>query len=112
MKYPKNKRQVRKFLGGIHFYRKFFNNRSHIFEPLTYLTGNVTFKWTNTHHDSFEKIKSVIAQETMLCYPNYDLPFLIFTDVSDKKLCVHAAWLGEDSKKNICNSEEVLEKNI
>ena len=48
MKESKNKRQVRRFVGGVIFCRKMWRNRSYVLAPLTALTGNATFMWSGT----------------------------------------------------------------
>ena len=90
MKEPKNKRQVRKFLGGINFYRKMWKSRSHLLAPLADLTGNVPFKWGDKHQQAFDATKAALSKETMLYYLNYNAPFLIFPDALDKQLGGHA----------------------
>ena len=54
----------------------------------------------------FIKIKLVIAQETMLYYPNYEFQFLMFPDASDKQLGAYAAQLGNNTNVDLHNAEE------
>ena len=88
MKEPKNKRQVRRFLGGTNFYRKTWQNRSHVLAPSTALSGNATFLWNETHQKAFDDAKAIISKETMLHCPNYELPLLMFAGTSDAQLGV------------------------
>ena len=44
MKPPKNKKQVRQFLGGVNFYRKTWEHQSHLLTPLSDLTKDVPFE--------------------------------------------------------------------
>ena len=44
MKPLKNKRQVKRFIGGVNFYRKMWWNCSHLLIPLTKLTGDTPFE--------------------------------------------------------------------
>jgi len=44
IKRPKNKKQIRQFLGSINFYQKMWECRSHLLALLTKLTGDVPFK--------------------------------------------------------------------
>ena len=49
IKEPKNKLQVRKFLGGVNFCRKMWKHRSYTIAPLTDLAVNEPFKWKDVH---------------------------------------------------------------
>jgi len=45
---PKNKKQLRRFIGMINYYRDMWIRRSEILAPLTRLTSaNAKFKWTD-----------------------------------------------------------------
>ena len=69
---------------------------SHLLIPLTDLVGEcgqtkthlksgterVKWYWNDSHQESFDAIKKVIARDVMLAYPNFDLAFEIYTDAS------------------------------
>lgn len=42
---PRNKKQLRSFLGGVNFYKLMFPRSSHTLRPLTALTGDKPFVW-------------------------------------------------------------------
>ncbi len=84
---PKTRKQVRSFIGMINYYRDMWPKRSHLLAPLTILTSkNVKFKWTDEHQKAFDEIKTVIAQETLLTYPDFSKPFHLHTDSSKVQL--------------------------
>ena len=84
---PKTRKQVRSFIGMINYYRDMWPKRSHLLAPLTNLTSkNVKFKWTEEHQKAFDEIRTVIAQETMLVYPDFNKPFHVRTDASKIQL--------------------------
>ena len=61
----------------VNYYRDMWPKRSHLLAPLTSLTSkNVKFKWTEEHQKAFDAVKAVIAQETMLTYPDFSKPFI------------------------------------
>ena len=83
---PTNIRELRKFLGMVNYYRYMWPSRSHILEPLTNLTGKTKFVWTETCTQAFEKMKSIIATDCLLIYPDHNEKFIIETDASDYQL--------------------------
>ena len=81
---PVNPKQVRAFLGLVGCYRKFMKNFAKIAKPLTMLTRmDVKFKWKETHHDAFMKLKEAIIQAPILRYPDMTKPYIVYTDASD-----------------------------
>ena len=84
---PKTRKDVRRFIGMINFYRDMWRKRSELLAPLTRLTSkDVKFAWTEVEQKAFEGIKRVLARETLMAYPQFDLPFVIHTDASDTQL--------------------------
>ena len=87
VKPPKNEKQVRQFFGGINYYRRMLRKRAHYLAPLTELTKKgVKFNWTEECQTSFEKLKSTLAEATMLRFLDFCRPFHVRTDASDYQL--------------------------
>jgi hypothetical protein len=86
MQPPENTKQTRSFIGAVSFYRDMFPRRSPLLAPLTNLTGKGTFRWTTEHQKAFQIMKTLIAQDCILCYPDHNKPFNIYTDASDYQL--------------------------
>ena len=81
---PKNVAQVRSFNGMAQFYKRFIKGFAHIMKPLfELLKQGKTFKWTTDCQRSFDKVKNAICTEAILRFPDYNKPFIIFTDSSD-----------------------------
>ena len=84
----------------VQYYRDVWEKRSHMIAPLTDLVGecgvtkatrkNKTKKkpwyWDSSHQEAFDAIKQQLAREGMLAYPDYSLPFDIYTDASSRQL--------------------------
>ena len=79
---PTNKREVQSFLGFCNFYRCFVKGFMLIAKPLTRLTGNDTFLWTDTHTRAFEGLRDTLMMAPTLRIPNPNAPFHLETDVS------------------------------
>ena len=70
---PKNIIQVRSILVLVNYYRDMWYRRSHLLQPLTALPSTkVNFKWTDVEQQAFDKIKQIVARETLLIYPDFN----------------------------------------
>ena len=77
-------KQVRAFSGLVGFYQKFIKNFAKIAKPLTLLTRQeVKFDWTPVHHATFLTQKGAITQAPILCYPDPNWKYIVYTDASD-----------------------------
>ena len=75
---PINIKQVRAFVGLVNYYRYIW---SHLLQPLTALTSTkIKFKWTDVEQKAFNKIKRIVARDTLLIYPYFNEHFDIHTD--------------------------------
>ena len=80
---PKTRKELRRFLGMVSFYRSFCPNLSEILAPLTDMTSpNVTLDWTDECQLAFEKAKSILGSKPVLSIPQFDKPFKLRTDAS------------------------------
>ena len=66
-----------------------YGNQKQVLAPLMHLTSaNVKFEWTNVEQMAFNKIKQIVGCETLLSYPDFNLPFEIHTNASHTQLGV------------------------
>ena len=89
MKPPTNLTELRTFLGLVMYYRDMWPCHSHILAPLTDLLKTPklkTFIWTLEHQTAFTCMKALVALDSLLVYPDHNLPFDIETDASDFQL--------------------------
>ena len=88
MKQPKTQIDVRRFVGLVNFYRDLYPKHAKILAPLTNLCRHKTkFVWSDIHEQAFQHMKQLMAQDTMITYPQFEKPFLIHTDASNKQTC-------------------------
>ena len=84
MQPPTTPKQVQAFLRSFEYYRKFIKGLAKIAKPLTLLIRQqVKFEWTPVHHTAFLHLKEAIVQAPILCYPNPDKKYIVYTDASD-----------------------------
>ena len=86
MKPPSNVKELRSFLGAVTYYRNMWPRRSHLLSPLSDLTGKTTSHWTNECQHAFDTMKSILATDVILSYPDHNQPFEIFSDASDYQM--------------------------
>ena len=80
---PRNKKELRSFLGLCTFYRKFVKDFATIAAPLHWLTkDNVEFSWDEKCTAAFKHLKHVLTHSPVLAYPNPDAEFILDTDAS------------------------------
>jgi predicted CoA-binding protein len=85
MQCPRTLKDVRCFVGIVNFYRDLYPKRAETLAPLTDLCGQKTkFIWTDTQESAFQKMKEILAQDVMLTYPEFDQPFINYTDASER----------------------------
>ena len=93
---PTNRKQLRRFLGMINYYRDMWMRRSEVLAPLTELTSEKKpFKWTEACDKAFQTMKKILSKEVLLTYPDFNKPFDIHTDASDVQM---GAVISQDNK--------------
>jgi len=84
---PKNKSELRSFIGMVNYYRDAWIRRSDVLAPLAQLCGkNSKWEWTDVHQHAFDTMKKILARDVLLAYPDFSKKFEIFTDASDRQL--------------------------
>ncbi|XP_068207459.1 uncharacterized protein [Palaemon carinicauda] len=81
---PRSRREVRKFLGMVGYYRRFCKNFSEVVAPLTDLTSSKRkFVWTPVCEEAFRRAKDFLTSSPVLKAPDFGSPFAVEVDASD-----------------------------
>ena len=97
---PTNVKELRRFLGMVQYYCDLWAKRSEMLAPLTDLVGEcgqtkvtrakgtkkVPWHWDEVHQKAFDAVKTTIAKDVVLAYPNYNKVFEVYTDASSTQL--------------------------
>ncbi len=84
---PRNRKELRRIVGLVNYYRYMWRHRSHLLAPLTsMLSTTKKFIWTPECQAAFDSLKNAITKEVMLTFPDYSKPFHLFTDACDYQL--------------------------
>lgn len=80
---PRNRKNIRQFLGKINFYHKFICNAASTLEIFhNLLRKDVPFNWTPECQKSFEEVKEYLTSSPILAIFDRDKPIRIYTDAS------------------------------
>ena len=80
---PTNLTELRSALGLFSYYRKFIKDFSRIAKPmLILLKKDEPFNWTEKQQQAFDRLKEMLVKAPILTYPDFDQPFVIYTDAS------------------------------
>ncbi|MFM8622678.1 MAG: pol polyprotein, partial [Holophagaceae bacterium] len=87
MEEPKNRRELRAFIGLVNYYRDMWRRRSHVLAPLTALCSETKkFVWGPEQRQAFLEAKKILSKEAILAFPDFSKKFEIYTDASKYQL--------------------------
>ena len=99
---PTNLTQLRAALGLFSYYRKFIKDFSRIAKPmLTLLKKDAPFSWTEKQQNAFDRLKEMLVKAPILGYPDFEKPFIIYTDASGIGLGAVLSQVKEDGKEHV-----------
>ncbi len=94
---PKTKRELRRFLGMVGYYRAFCKNFASVVSPLTdLLSSSKTFIWSPACENAFEAAKDLLCFAPVLAAPEFTRPFKLEVDAS--AVGAGAVLLQEDDR--------------
>ena len=82
-----NTKQLHSFLGMCAFFQKFIPKFSEKYACLfQMLMKNMPFVWTQECNECFHYIKSELCSDKLLLFPDFNKPFILQTDASEKAI--------------------------
>ena len=86
---PKNLKELRSRLSLFSFYRQYIKGFSNITKPMYELTQMengkyVPFVWNDKRQKAFEDIKKRMTMAPIVAHPNFEKPFILYTDALGK----------------------------
>ncbi|KAE8297832.1 Retrovirus-related Pol polyprotein from transposon 17.6 Protease [Larimichthys crocea] len=81
---PTNLKALQRFLGMAGWYHRFVPNFSQIAEPLNALNKKgAKFRWSPECQTAFITLKNHLVKPPVLAHPNFNAPFVVYTDASE-----------------------------
>lgn len=84
---PSSRKELRRFLGMINYYRDMVPNKTTLCKPLHRLTSSkVPFTWLSSDTEAFRAIQRAFAEAVLLSFPDFEKPFDVYADASGTQL--------------------------
>ena len=100
---PKNATEVRSFLGLAGYYRRYVKNFAAIAGPLhALIRKEAVFHWSPDCQDAFDCLKTLLTTSPITAFPDFSLPFRLYTDTSTAGLGAILAQVREGKERIIC----------
>ena len=97
---PTNLKELRGALGLFSYYRKFVKDFSKIAKPLLdLLKKDAPFSWKEKQQTAFDYLKKKLIEAPILQYPDFNKPFVLFTDASGDGIGAVLSQLNDDGKE-------------
>ena len=106
---PSTPTQVRQFLGLASYYRRFVPKFSTIASPLnTLLRKDHQFQWNDECQEAFQTLRNKLARFPITAFPNFSLPFRVYTDASNHGLGAILSQTQDGKERIIMSASRTL----
>lgn len=100
---PSNADEVKRFVAFCNYYRRFIPNFAEITSPLNKLTRkNCVFLWSEECQKAFEYLKKSLISPKILQYPDFNKPFILTTDASNRACAAVLSQNFDEGEMPIC----------
>eukprot|EP00112_Aurelia_sp_Birch-Aquarium-sp1_P008584 Seg1949.8 transcript_id=Seg1949.8/GoldUCD/mRNA.D3Y31 product="Retrovirus-related Pol polyprotein from transposon 17.6" protein_id=Seg1949.8/GoldUCD/D3Y31 len=109
---PQDLTQLRSFLGLIGYYRRFIQDFSLHAEPLYRLSKkNVPYVWGPEQEKAFSYMKKALTSSPVLQFPDFNLPFFVQSDASDKGFGAILGQIRNGSEVVVAYASKAITRN-
>ena len=109
---PKTPKEIKQFLGLVGYYRKFIPGFAKITKPLTQcLKKGRKIVLDHSYVNCFEKCKTLLTNDPILQYPNFEKEFLLTTDASNFAIGAVLSQGAVGSDKPVCYASRTLNES-
>ena len=99
---PKNKKELKCFLGLAGWYRQYVPNFATLTDSLfKLLSGKKKFVWSKEHQSDFDRVKQEMSDQQILAHPNFNKDFILRTDASNVGVGAVLLQKGDEDKEFI-----------
>jgi hypothetical protein len=99
---PRNRTDVRSFLGLVGYYRRFISKYSEIARPLYHLTSDKNqFVWTEDCEQAMQILKERLSTSPILVQPDFSKPFILHTDASGVAIAGILTQLDDEGHERV-----------
>jgi len=103
---PINLKELKSRLSLFSYYRQYIKGFLEIMRPMYELTREengkaVPFEWIAAIQKAFETIKAKLAMASVVAHPNFDKPFILYTDASGGGIGAVLHQKGDDGRERI-----------
>ena len=106
---PKNATEVRSFLGLAGYYHRYVKNFAAIAGPLHALTRkDAVFHKSSECQDAFDRLKTLLTTSPITAFPDFSLPFRLYTDASTASLGAILSQIREGKELISCCASRSL----
>ena len=111
---PTDVKTLRSFVGLASYYRRFVPGFSKVAGPLHALTKkDVPFVWSPECQTAFDMLKELLTTAPVLCFPDFQQPFILETDASGCGLgAVLAQQQADGQVRPIAYASRSLQKHV
>eukprot|EP00737_Agarophyton_chilense_P002014 gb/GEZJ01002279.1/.p1 GENE.gb/GEZJ01002279.1/~~gb/GEZJ01002279.1/.p1 ORF type:complete len:384 (+),score=41.68 gb/GEZJ01002279.1/:2514-3665(+) len=95
---PRNKTELRSFLGLAGYFRRFIRDFAKSSAALHATTSAKKFEWSPEMQAAFEDLKKKMTTPPVLAFPDFDSPFIVEKDASSVALGAVLSQKKEDGK--------------
>ena len=106
----RNRKELRRFLGTINYYRGMIPNKTTACKPLYLFTSaKIPFTWLPSDTKAFHDIKRAFAEAILIAFPNFKEPFHVYADASRTQI---GGLIMQDNKIMVCYSRSLTKHQM